>query len=293
MPIILDGKKVRDEIRETLRRKVAAFSSKPTLAIIQIGDRVESNAYIEQKKRFGGGIGAPVLHIPMPESASEQDILAHIRKLNADASVHGVILQLPIPPHLNKKKLLDAVAPAKDVDWLNSANVAARKAGDKDTFVPATARGVLELLQFYQVPIRGKKVAVLGRSAFVGAPTAEALRNAGAEVTVCHSQTPNTKEITQASDIIVVAIGKPRFIGREYFRKDKTQVVVDVGITATTKSGVERLEEEIPKRKLVGDVDFEAVREMVAAISPVPGGVGPMTVASLFQNLVEAYPALT
>ena len=139
------------------------------------------------------------------------------------------------------------------------------------------------------IPVRGKKVTVLGRSALVGIPTAEFLRQKGAEVSVCHSQTPNTKEITRASDIIVVAIGKPRHIGAEYFRGDKTQVVVDVGITAVTKSGMEKLEEEVPKRKLVGDVDFDIVKNIVAAISPVPGGVGPMTVAALFENLIEAY----
>lgn len=279
MSLILDGKKVRDEIAKTLRKKIAAVSSKSTLAILQIGDREESSAYIERKKRFGDDIGAQVLHTQIPESASESDILSYITTLNADGSIHGIILQLPLPPRLNKKKLLDAVVPEKDVDGLATGS----------RFTPATARGILELLEFYRIPIRGKSAAVLGRSALVGTPTAEALRNTGAAVTVCHSGTRNTKEVTRASDIVVVAIGKPRLIDAHYFRSDKTQTVVDVGITAVTEKGEERLEEEIPKRRLVGDVDFEQVKELVAAISPVPGGVGPMTVAALFENLVEAY----
>lgn len=279
MVLILDGKMARDEIAKTLRKKIAAFSSKPTLAIIQIGGKPESSAYIGQKKLFGDGIGAEVRHIQKPESASEKDISSCIKELNADASVHGIILQLPIPPHLDKKKLLDAISLGKDVDGLAAGSIV----------TPATARSILELLEFYRIPIRGKRAAILGRSTLVGTPTAEALRNAGAVATVCHSETPNTKDITHASDIVVVAIGKPKLIGVDYFRNDRTQVVVDVGITAVTEKGAERLEEEIPKRRLVGDVDFEAVKEMVFAISPVPGGVGPMTVASLFQNLVEAY----
>lgn len=285
--ILLDGKKVRDEIAKTLRGKIAAFSFPPKLAIIQMGEREESRAYIREKKLFGESIGVEVVHIRLPESASELDILLGVQEFNADKSVHGIILQLPIPAQLNKQKLIDAIAPEKDVDGLTSANVAARQAGDADATVPATARGIIELLGFYQIPIRGKKAAVLGRSALVGAPTAEVLRHAGALVTVCHSQTPNTREITRESDIIIVAIGKPRLIGREFFRDDRTQVVVDVGITAVTEKGEARLEEEIPKKKLVGDVDFEAVKDMVAAISPVPGGVGPMTVACLFENVVD------
>lgn len=287
--ILLDGKKVSDDIAEKLRKQITAFSSPPALAIVQVGEREESSAYIERKKIFGKSIGVSVRHILLPELSGETVVLGRIRELNADALVSGIIVQLPLPPRLNCQKIIDAIAPEKDTDGLTSVQAAARKAVRAGAVTPATARGVMELLRFYQIPIRGKKVAVLGRSALVGTPTAEALRRAGAEVTVCHSKTTNTKEITRASDIIIVAIGKPKLIDESYFRGDKTQVVVDVGITSVTEKGTERLEEEIPKKKLVGDVDFEAVKDRVAAISPVPGGVGPMTVAALFENLVSAY----
>lgn len=286
--LLLDGKKVRDEIAEKLRKQIAAFSSPPALAIVQVGEREESSAYIERKKAFGESVGVSVRHIRLPAAAGEDAVLSRIRELNAYASVSGIIVQLPLPPHLDRQKIADAVAPEKDADGLTSAQVAARRKERTGAVTPATARGVVELLEFYRIPIRGKRAAVLGRSALVGAPTAEALTRAGAEVTVCHSGTPDTAEITRASDIIAVAIGKPRLIDATYFRCDQTQVVVDVGITAVTEKGTERLEEEIPKRKLVGDVDFEAVKDRVAAISPVPGGVGPMTVAALFENLVDS-----
>lgn len=280
MPLILDGKAASAEIKDRLQKKVESFRETPALAIIQVGERKESSAYIERKKAFGKAIGARVLHLQLPESASEKDCLSTIQKLNIDQSIHGIILQLPLPNGKHPQEFLDAIALEKDVDGLHSKNT---------TFIPATARGVLSLLNFYRISVEGKKVAVLGRSALVGAPTAKAMEQAGATVTVCHSQTPNTKDVTLSSDIIVAAIGKPRLIGREYVRSDKTQVVVDVGITSVTERGLERLQEEIPKRRLVGDVDFEAVRDFVAAISPVPGGVGPMTVAALFENLVSAY----
>lgn len=288
MVLIFDGKKVRDEIEQDLRAKIGGFLAKPKLVILQVGDNKESAAYIQQKKSFGENIGAAVEHRRFAVEVSLPELLSAIQRFNNDRAVHGIILQLPVPAHFERQRIIDAIAPEKDVDGLTSVQVAARKRGKRGAIVPATARGIRELLEFYRIPIRGKNAAVLGRSALVGAPTAEALRNAGAEVMVCHSETPNTREITRASDIVVVAIGKPRLIGSDYFRNDKTQTVVDVGITAITEKGAERLEEEIPKRRLVGDVDFDAVKDMVAAISPVPGGVGPMTVAALFENLADS-----
>lgn len=286
--ILLDGKKVRDEVAETLRQKVEALSPPPRLAIVQVGGNKESSAYIRQKKSFGEKVGAAVLHHIVPESVGGKELIAAIAELNADKSVHGIIVQLPLPASLPAERIINAIDPEKDIDGLTASNEKLFKEG-KPRFVPATARGIAELLEYYRIPIEGKRVAVLGRSKLVGAPTALLLEGKGAFVTVCHSQTPNMKEITRASGIIVVAIGKPRFIGREYFRNDKTQVVVDVGITAVTEKGGVGLLEEIPRRRLVGDVDFEAVKDMVAAISPVPGGVGPMTVAALFENLLVAF----
>lgn len=289
MTLILNGKTASKVIADTLRANISRMKEKPTLAIIQVGALAESSAYIARKKDIGESIGALVLHIELPESATESEIKTYLIRLNKDEHVHGVLVQLPLPNHLSGKEIIDVIAPEKDVDGLTSANVTARQEGKSSAIIPATARGIIEILRFYQIPIRGKKVAVLGRSALVGTPTADALQREGAEITVCHSKTPNTKDITRASDIIVVAIGKPKLIDASYFRGDKTQVVVDVGITAVTEKGTERLEEEIPRKRLVGDVDFEAVKDRVAAISPVPGGVGPMTVVALFENVVAAY----
>lgn len=279
MVLLLDGKKAAEAIAVSLKSKIANLGTNPRLVIMQVGEREESNAYIERKKAFGKKIGVEVVHKRFPETVTGEALLSRIKELNADSSIHGILLQLPLPERLNREKLLAAIIPSKDVDGL----------APNSTFTPATARGVLSLLSFYGLETKGKKAAVLGRSALVGAPTAKALEKAGAEVTVCHSETPNTEEVTKESDIVVVAIGKPKLVNAEYFRDDRTQVVVDVGVTAVSERGIERLEEEIPRKILVGDVDFEAVKDRVAAISPVPGGVGPLTVASLFENLLEAY----
>lgn len=284
MAILLDGKKVRDEIAKTLREKIAAFSSTPKLVIIQVGEVKESSAYIQQKKVFGESIGALVEHMQFPDSVSERELVSRIAELNTTSAVHGIIVQLPIPEHLNREKIINVIAPEKDVDGLTQTNVALLASGKEGGLIPATARGIVSLLRFYGVTIRGKNIAVLGRSALVGRPAAFLLKHEGGRVTICHSQTPNTREITKKNDIIVVAIGKPRYITREFVSAG--QVVVDVGINSVRG---EKFEEELPQRKIVGDVDFDAVKDVVAAISSVPGGVGPMTVASLFQNLVEAY----
>ena len=265
MTLILDGTKASAAIADTLKKRIRDLAQRPCLAVIQIGDRRESTTYIARKRDFGERIGAEVRHLVLPESVTEAEVLARIEECNRDAAVHGILLQLPIPHGLPLQKLLNAIVLAKDVDGLAAGS----------TFVPATARGIAELLQFYRIPIRGKKIAMLGRSALVGAPTARLLSHLGGVVTVCHSETPNTREVTRASEIIVVAIGKPRQIDATYFTAGAGQTVVDVGITS--------------QETLVGDVNFEAVKDMVVAISPVPGGVGPMTVAALFENLLDAY----
>src|SRR3989338_685215 len=200
--LLLNGKKIRDDIAKKLRERIAKFSSPPTLAIIQIGEREESSAYIARKKAFAESIGAKVRHIALRESVSESEVISSVQKLNEDPYIHGIIIQLPIPPFLDREKLLNAVTREKDADGLSA----------ESSFVPATARGIVELLEFYRLTIFGKKIAILGRSALVGTPTAKLLRVRGADVTVCHSETQNTREITRASDIIVVAIGKPKFV---------------------------------------------------------------------------------
>lgn len=288
MALLLDGRKVRDEIARDLKRRIESLSPKPKLAILQVGSNKESSAYIGQKKQFAERLGVLVDHLCVAASITENELILKLKELNADKTVHGIIVQLPLPPSLAKEKIINTIEPEKDIDGLTSVNEKLFREG-KPRFVPATARGIAELLERYHIPVFDKKVAVLGRSKLVGAPTALLLKEKGAKVTVCHSQTPNTREITRTSDIIIVAVGQPRLVDASYVRTDRTQTIVDVGITAVTEKGAERLEEELPKQTLIGDVDFDTVKDKVAAISPVPGGVGPMTVAALFQNLVEAY----
>lgn len=292
MAIILDGRKVREEYAARLKNRLSGRAL--CLAIIQIGDKAESSAYIQQKIKFGREIGALVEHIKMAGSVSEAEVIDRLSELNADENVTGIIIQLPISEHLARQKIIDAISPEKDMDGLTSVNAKKRKNGEK-TFLPATARGVMELMDFYNIGVARKKVAVLGRSIIAGGPIAEALRMAGAEVTVCHSQTSRAEEIktTRQSDIVVVAIGKPKFLTEEFFTPGANQTVIDVGINALTAVDsvanltVTKLMEEAPKKKLVGDVDFEKVAPIVGAISPVPGGVGQMTVLALFENLVD------
>ena len=279
---ILDGRVVRDNLAQNLKEKIARLKAKPKLAIIQVGNLAESTAYIKQKKAFGVSIGASVEHLQFESTVEEKDLLLKIASLNQDKSVHGIIIQLPLPENLNRGKLIEAIAPEKDVDGLTSRNVKALEAGNSSGLIPATAKGIMTLLDYYKIPVLGKRVVVVGRSNLVGKPTALALLNRGATVTVAHSQTPNLPQVTKLAEILIVAIGKPKFINAEYVSKG--QVVIDVGINAPKK-----LDEEIPGKKLVGDVDFESVSKIVSAISPVPGGVGPMTVVSLFENLILAY----
>ncbi|MDO8590490.1 MAG: bifunctional 5,10-methylenetetrahydrofolate dehydrogenase/5,10-methenyltetrahydrofolate cyclohydrolase [bacterium] len=293
LPRILDGRVLRDQGITRLKQAIARSKKKPTLAIFQVGDVDESRAYIEQKRKFAEKIGAGFVHMKFPDDVSETSLISEIEKLNEDGTIDGIIVQLPIPVHLNKQKIIDTIAVSKDADGLTSENkklfeaglsaaTATAQAGNTRAIVPATARGVLSLLRFYKIPIASKKATVIGRSALVGGPIATLLRREGALVTVCHSKTPNTVELSHTADILVVAVGLPRFANKDYV--SSTQTVIDVGINSI--EGI-KLEEEIPKRRLVGDVDFESVKNIVGAISPVPGGVGPMTVLSLFENLLD------
>lgn len=294
-PTILDGRLLRDQGIERLQRAIADRGSKPTLAIVQVGDLAESRAYIEQKRKFAEKIGAGFVHKQFPNDVAEAELIEAIKILNTDASISGIIVQLPIPETLNKQKIIDTIVVSKDTDGLTTGNKKLFEAGDSHATIPATARGVLSLLKGYGISVSGKKAVVIGRSALVGAPIAILLAREGASVTVCHSTTKNIPEISRTADILVVAIGRPQLITTEYVSAG--QVVVDVGINSVEKGTVKsedihKLEYEIPKRQLVGDVAFESVSKIVRAISPVPGGVGPMTVLSLFENLVEATGAV-
>ncbi|HVU06447.1 MAG TPA: bifunctional 5,10-methylenetetrahydrofolate dehydrogenase/5,10-methenyltetrahydrofolate cyclohydrolase [Candidatus Paceibacterota bacterium] len=284
MPLLLDGKKARDFHKAKLAERVTAFERKrhikPCLAIIQIGDNPESSIYIEQKKKFAAAIGVSVEHVRFSEDASQDGVLEEIVALNADKKIHGIIVQLPVPAHINKLALINAIDPKKDVDGLTDENQKLLEQGNP-RFIPATAKGVMMLLDFYNISVRGKNAAVFGRSRLVGGPIASLFQSRGARVSVIHSQTAEPQRISREADIVAVAIGKPSYVTKDFIKK--SAIVVDVGINSVAGA---KSEEGIPKRSLAGDVDFAAVSDIVSVISPVPGGVGPMTVLALFDNLM-------
>lgn len=273
-PKLLSGITARDARIPALIEKIKALSYVPQLAIIQVGDRPDSTAYISAKKAFAEKIGVGTRHIHLKESATQTEVLEAITTNNTDASVQGIIVQLPLPTHIDRMKIIEAIDPNKDVDGLTSANYNKLIAGDWSGITPATARGVMELFDHYSIHLPGKKVAVVGRSRLVGTPIAVLCKKAGADVIVCHSKTPNIAIETKKADIVIVAVGKPGLIGASHIRQGA--IVIDIGISKA-EDGI-----------LKGDVDHDAVAGIVSAITPVPGGVGPMTVLGLFENLVDA-----
>jgi methylenetetrahydrofolate dehydrogenase (NADP+)/methenyltetrahydrofolate cyclohydrolase len=280
--LILDGRKAREALMPALVERVKALSYKPTVTIIQVGDRPDSTAFIRAKKSFAGKIGVEVKHLKLTETVSQSEVIDIIKENNADKNVHGIIVQLPLPIALDRDAVIDAIHPKKDVDALTSHSVKGWIEGREDTLMPATARGIRELLGYYKIELFGKHVTVIGRSMLVGKPIITMCLNENATVTVCHSKTPDLSKETKNADILIVAAGKPGLITDKHVHKN--QVVIDVGIN---KSTGEKLDEEIEGTPLVGDVDFAKVSKKVAAITPVPGGVGPMTVFALFENLLD------
>jgi methylenetetrahydrofolate dehydrogenase (NADP+)/methenyltetrahydrofolate cyclohydrolase len=261
--IILDGKIARAHYTDVLIKRIKDLTFVPCLVIIQVGNRPDSDSYIKSKKSFAQKIGVKEIHIQFPENVEQKEIIETIKKYNDDQSVQGIIVQLPLPPHLNADTIVEYIDSKKDVDGLTS----------QTSFIPATARGISELLDFYNVDLSNKKVTVVGRSKLVGLPISKMCEKRKAIVTVCHSKTENIKQKTKDADIVIVAIGKPHLIDESYLSKG--QIIVDVGITRVGEV-------------LQGDVNFEKVKDIVEMITPVPGGVGQMTVLSLFENLVDA-----
>lgn len=301
MAKILDGRTVRDKIAANLTKKIEKLTEvplgrKPRLIIIQIGSLAQSNSYIKQKILFGQKIGAIVNHQKFDASIDEKKLISHITMFNQQANIDGIIVQLTIPKHLDKNRIIDSINPNKDVDGQTSINLKKLMEKDPTGFVPATTKGILTLLEYYRIPVAGKNIVIVGRSSLVGKPTALALLNKDATVTVCHSRTRNLAKVTRNADILIVAAGQPNLITKNHVSKN--QVVIDVGINVLGQpinkdllGNIldQRPESEPSGHKLVGDVNFDEVSKIVKAISPVPGGVGPMTVASLFENLLEAY----
>lgn len=275
---ILDGKKLNAKISLQLKSEVEGFLSNglsaPKLVIFQVGDNAASNIYVGRKIKFAEQISALSEVIKLPESITENELLDLVAQKNDDDSVHGIILQLPVTEKIDSKKIFKSIKSEKDVDGLGESNLAKLIQNDETGIVPATARGVATLLEENSIDVAGKNVVVVGRSILVGKSTALNLINKNATVTICHSHTENLADILSAADIIISATGQSGLIKKDYIKSD--HVIVDVGISVVDE-------------KIVGDVEQNLNGNEPAHISPVPGGVGPMTVASLFSNLVDAY----
>jgi len=274
MAKILDGRIVRDKIANKLKTLNSKLKTKPKLVIIQVGDLTESNVYIGRKVKFGEKVGAIVDHKKYPKDITQSKLITHISSLNTNSSVTGIIVQMPLPKHIDKDEIIDSIDPAKDVDGLTSRNLKLLWEAKGEGFVPATTKGVISLLDEYKIAISGKHVVVVGRSFLVGKPTFLAFLNHNATVTVCHRHTKDLAQHTKSADILVVAAGKPNLINKEHVHKN--QVVIDVGINAVQNEVSPRgHNEERPRSTLVGDVNFAEVSKIVKALSPVPGGAGP------------------
>ncbi len=270
--MILSGKKASEELFTKLQPNISSLPKPPTLSAIQVGDNPASSTYIRMKKKKIESLGMKFVHTQLPENCTEEQLENIIYDLNHDNKITGILLQLPLPEHLQKKEraLLNLIHPQKDVDCLTSRNIGAFFTGESQ-LLPATPLGVLRLLEYYEIKM-ACRITIIGRSNLVGKPLAIALTNRNATVTLCHSCTENLYEITRRSDIVITAVGKPNYFTKEYFHN--RQVVIDIGISKT------------PTGELSGDVEFLTVRDHVRAITPVPGGVGPMTIYGLVENLV-------
>lgn len=281
---ILSGNKIRDERLVLLAKIFSNIKPTPELAIIQVGDRPDSTSYIGAKIDFAKKLGVVVRHIHMPINVDQIKVIEEIKKCNSDTGVRGIIVQLPLPANIDRDAVISAIDPEKDIDGLTPTNVYLLSIDDQNAIIPATARGVIELLSYYKIPLQEKKITVIGRSALVGRPIAQLLSNMGSVVTVAHSKTEDLVKETQEADIVIVAVGKSRLIGPKHVHRG--QVIIDVGINRDGEVDI-----KTGRSRLIGDVDFEAVSHIIGssgAISPVPGGVGPMTVLSLFENLADA-----
>ena len=281
MARIIDGKKHAAEIKEEVRREVEEITKSgrpaPGLAVVLVGSDPASQVYVRNKRKSCGETGINSFEHDLPESATQEEVLALIQKLNRDPKVHGILVQLPLPKHINPDPVIEAIAPEKDVDGFHPLNVG-RLMDNRAVLKPCTPAGIMELLRRNGVDPKGKNAVVLGRSNIVGKPIALLLLHAHATVTVCHSRTENLAAVARSGDILIAAIGKANFVTGEMVKEGA--VVIDVGIN--------RLEDG----SLAGDVNFRQAEKRAGLITPVPGGVGPMTIAMLLKNTLEAYRSM-
>ena len=271
--MIMDGKSLKGEILSGLAEEVKALDKVPTLCVIQVGDDEASNVYINQKRKMCNDIGYNFIHEKYDDSITEDELLKNIERFNSNDNIDAILVQMPLPSRINEKSIQNAVNKYKDVDGLNDSNIVDLISG-KSSLYPCTACGVISLLDKYGVILEGSNVVIVGRSSLVGMPLFHMLENRNATVTLCHSKTRNLQSITKNADIIISATGVKGLIKEDMVNNNA--VVVDVGITR--ENG-----------KLYGDVDFDNVSKKASLITPVPGGVGPMTIASLAQNILKAY----
>lgn len=276
MPLLIDGKKISTEIKDELKVTVEELKKQGVetcLAVIQVGDDPASSIYVRNKKGACAYVGIESLSYELPEETTEEELVKLVKELNENDNVHGILVQLPLPKHINADTIIRTISPDKDVDGFHPESVGRLCIGEPG-FVSCTPAGIIQLLKRSGIEIEGKECVVVGRSNIVGKPMSILLLRENGTVTITHSRTKDLKEVTGRADILVVAIGKPKFITADYVKEGA--VVIDVGM--------HRNEEN----KLCGDVDFDDIKDKVSAITPVPGGVGPMTIAMLMYNCVEA-----
>ncbi|MBR6949828.1 MAG: bifunctional 5,10-methylenetetrahydrofolate dehydrogenase/5,10-methenyltetrahydrofolate cyclohydrolase [Bacilli bacterium] len=270
---LLDGKVVKKKILEELKEEVLKLKRKPGLVVIQVGDDPASKVYVGQKEKMANSVGYNFQHIKFASDIEENVIEDKIKELNNDDNVDGILVQMPLPKQLDSKKIQNLIDQYKDVDGLSDIN-SGMLTHNVDTLVPCTPKGIMDILEYYNIPVSGKNVVVVGRSDLVGKPLASLMLNANATVTICHSKTVNLGEFTSKADILIAAVGKAGLITKDMVKDNS--VVIDVGINRVND-------------KLCGDVDFDNVVDKVSYITPVPGGVGQMTVAELGKNVLKAY----
>ncbi|MBM3308723.1 MAG: bifunctional methylenetetrahydrofolate dehydrogenase/methenyltetrahydrofolate cyclohydrolase [Candidatus Altiarchaeales archaeon] len=269
---LIEGSKLASEIKEGVKRKSSRLSFKPGLATVIVGSNPASKMYVSMKQKACVEAGFYFENFELPKNVSEGDLISLIGKLNVNGRIHGILLQLPLPKHINNEKVMESISPGKDVDGFHPLNMGRLMAGD-ESFAAATPKGIIRMLEEYKVKLEGKNVVVVNHSTVVGKPLALMLLNRNATVSVCHKYTKNLKEYTLKADVLITAVGVPKLVKSDMVKPGV--VVVDAGIS---KSG----------DKTVGDVDFEGVSKKASLITPVPGGVGPMTIASLLENTLMA-----
>jgi methylenetetrahydrofolate dehydrogenase (NADP+)/methenyltetrahydrofolate cyclohydrolase len=273
---VIDGKKIANQLKETLHSEVGTLIKagvRPGLAVILVGEDPASQVYVRNKEKSCVDLGIHSEVHRLPADTVQEELIRLIRLLNASVEIHGILVQKPLPAHIDEKAVIGTIAVEKDVDGFHPISVGNLLIGD-DGFLPCTPAGVMEMLRACDISVDGKRVAVIGRSNIVGKPMAALLIRENATVTICHSRTVNLPEVTREADIVIAAVGRAEMVKANFIKPGA--VVIDVGMN------------RLPDGKLVGDVDFEAVKEVASAITPVPGGVGRMTIAMLMKNTVEA-----